>query len=156
MACAQRLCFCSSALPKPRPVPDTKRGTKITLIAYTSPRYCRSILLATCALLLSTCKSVVRVSSRCHGIELIVTVHGCPFVIHLLFVPETLLWNCTRAGGNLGESFSLLLLICPVLVRGCGTLGKGFGLCGWMCGLWQVCCLGRPHFIVRCLSGWEF
>jgi hypothetical protein len=44
--CAQRLCFCSSALPKPRPVPDTKRGTKITLIAYTSPRYCRSILLA--------------------------------------------------------------------------------------------------------------
>jgi hypothetical protein len=44
--CWQRLCFCSSALPKQRPVPDTKRGTKITLIAYTSPRYCRSILLA--------------------------------------------------------------------------------------------------------------
>jgi len=31
----------------------------------------------------------------------------------------------------------------------CGTLGKGFGLCGWMCGLWQVCCLGRPHCRVR-------
>ena len=42
----QRLCFCSSALSKPRPVPDTKRRTKITLITYTSTRYCRSILLA--------------------------------------------------------------------------------------------------------------
>jgi hypothetical protein len=27
--CGQRLCFFSGALPKPRPVPDTKRGTKI-------------------------------------------------------------------------------------------------------------------------------
>ena len=32
---------------------ETKRGTKITLIAYTSPRYCRSILLALVGLTLS-------------------------------------------------------------------------------------------------------
>jgi len=46
------------------------------------------------------------------------------------------------AGGNLGESFSLLLLICPVLVRGCGTLGKALVFAGWivrgfaMCAVW--------------------
>ena len=51
--------------------------------------------------------------------------------------------------GNLGEFFSLLLLICPVLVRGCGTLGKALVLRVGMCGLWLVCCQGRPHFPVR-------
>jgi hypothetical protein len=54
------------------------------------------------------------------------------------------IFNCTSAG-----------VICPVLVRGCGTLGKGFGLCGWMCGLWQVCCLGRPHCRVRYAQIWS-
>ena len=51
--------------------------------------------------------------------------------------------------GNLGESFGLLLIICPVLVRGCGTLGKALVLREGLCELWQVCCLGRPHFRVR-------
>ena len=82
MACCQRLCLRSGGLSKPRPVPDTKRWTKITLWTNTAPHHCANILLATCALLLSTCKSVVSVASRCHDIELIVTVHGCPFVIH--------------------------------------------------------------------------
>ncbi len=137
--CRQRLCFCSSALPKPRPVPDTKRGTKITLIAYTSPRYCRSILLATCALLLPLCKSVVTLSSRCHVIEWIVPKHGRPFPIHFFFVHGSLYIKCTCAGGNLDYSLSLLLLLCPVLVMGCGTLGKALVLRVELCGLWQVC-----------------
>jgi hypothetical protein len=48
VANGKNLCFFgvwNFNLPPQRPVPDTKRGPKTTLIAYTSPRYCRSILL---------------------------------------------------------------------------------------------------------------
>ena len=139
---SQRLCFCSSALPKPRPVPDTKRGTKITLITYTSTRYCRSILLATCALLPSAFKSVVSVSSRCRAIELIVTVHGCPFAVHLLFVPETWLWNWTSAGATL-ENLSFYNYRSVQYWHGAAALLAKLWFCGLDCAGLPCVPLGR-------------
>jgi hypothetical protein len=41
----QRLCFCSGAFSKPRPVPETKRWTKIKLNTNTSWHHCRNIVL---------------------------------------------------------------------------------------------------------------
>jgi glutaredoxin-related protein len=42
------------------------------------------------------------------------------------------------------------------LVRGCGTLGKALVMRAGLCGLWQVCCLGRPHFRVSPKSPYTF
>ena len=83
--CLQRLCFCSSALPKPRPVPDTKRGTKITLIAYTSPRYCRSILLAPVPFSVSGLRhpeSIVKVSCSWVSYYIMVSFFFYSFLVH--------------------------------------------------------------------------
>ena len=74
-----------------RPVPRHNVNKENESNEDTEPRHCRNILLATCALLLSRCKSDVKLSLGCPAIELIVTVHGCPFAIHLLIGPETLL-----------------------------------------------------------------
>jgi hypothetical protein len=49
----QRLCLRSGGLSKPRPVPETKRGTKITLIAYTSPPPLRKHFVGGWAVLIS-------------------------------------------------------------------------------------------------------
>ncbi len=43
-----------AGLPKLRPVPETKRWTKITLIAYTEPHHCANILLVAAWLLLTS------------------------------------------------------------------------------------------------------
>jgi hypothetical protein len=72
----------------------------------------------------------------CHGTCLSVC---CSFVVsHRNFVVKLY-----ERGGNLGESFSLLLLIYPVLVRGaallakalnCAVGGVAFGKCAaWVC-----------------------
>jgi hypothetical protein len=43
---SQRLCFCSSALPKPRPVPDTERNKDTNTLDYASPPLDANTLLA--------------------------------------------------------------------------------------------------------------
>ena len=58
------------------------------------------------------------------------------------------LYSVSARGGNLGEFFGVLLLLRQILVRGACTLGKALVLRVGLCGLWQVCCLGRPHFLV--------
>jgi hypothetical protein len=48
------------------------------------------------------------------------------------------------AGGNLGESFSLLLLICPVLVRGAALLAKALD-CAVGCAAFGKCAAWVGH-----------
>jgi hypothetical protein len=102
----QRLCFCSSALSKPRPVPDTKRRTKITLIAYTSPRYCRSILLAVVGPF-SSLHSKSCLSSPINVTQLFI-IQSCggaffiAYFLHLHYTEHTL-WLALDVGRKCGQ-----------------------------------------------------
>ena len=62
----------------------------------------------------------------------------------------------SAGGGNRTHSVGLLCPISPILVRGRGTLGKGFGLREGSSGLWQVCCLRWLHCRVTQNSCTEF
>ena len=94
----------------------------------------RATRLATCALFFPRCKLVFKLSSRCQVIEWIVTEHGRSFSSRLFFVHWSLYNIVYLRGGNLDYSFSLLLLLFQILVRGCGTLGKALVLRVGMCG----------------------
>ena len=72
--------LCSGGLLKPRSV---HKLYKINILnTLMSRHHCANILLATCALLLICWETVVEFSLGCHDIDWIVTVHGCPSVVH--------------------------------------------------------------------------